>query len=126
MAALLPALPISETEARLPAPARLGITLQARLLLGASAIAVLLAAIVLGALLLPPAEALRCATLNNAEALGQADHLGAIAPGKVADLILLAPEAEQSKLMADALANLGHAFLEKSGAVESEESTSRH
>jgi hypothetical protein len=44
----------------------------------------------------------------------------------LADLILLAPEAEQSKLMADALANLGHAFLEKSGAVESEESTSRH
>ena len=33
----------------------------------------------------------------------------------LADLILLAPETEQSKLMADALANLGQAFLEKSG-----------
>jgi len=44
----------------------------------------------------------------------------------LADLILLAPETEQSKLMADALANLGHAFLEKSGAVEPEESSSRH
>jgi len=38
---------------------------------------------------LSPAEALRCATLNNAEALGQADRLGSIAPGKTADLVLL-------------------------------------
>ncbi len=44
----------------------------------------------------------------------------------LADLILLAPEADQSKLMADVLANLGQAFLEKSGAIEADESSSRH
>jgi hypothetical protein len=44
----------------------------------------------------------------------------------LADLILLAPETDQSKLMADALASLGQAFLEKSGAVEPGESTARH
>lgn len=38
---------------------------------------------------LSPAEALRCATQNNAEALGQADRLGSITPGKTADLVLL-------------------------------------
>ena len=38
---------------------------------------------------LPPAAALRAATLNNAIVLGQKDHLGSIAPGKQADLILL-------------------------------------
>lgn len=35
----------------------------------------------------------------------------------LAELILLAPENEQSKLMADALAHFGQAFLEKSGAI---------
>jgi hypothetical protein len=44
----------------------------------------------------------------------------------LADLILLAPEADQSKLMADALANFGHAFLEKSGVAEPGESNARH
>ena len=44
----------------------------------------------------------------------------------LADLILLAPQADQSKLMADVLANLGQAFLEKSGAIEPDESSSRH
>ena len=43
----------------------------------------------------------------------------------LADLILLAPENEQSKLMADALANLGQAFLEKSG-MEPEDNGARH
>ena len=43
----------------------------------------------------------------------------------LADLILLAPETEQSKLMADALANLGQAFLEKSG-MEPEDNGARH
>ena len=38
---------------------------------------------------LSPAEALRCATLHNARALGQADRLGTIEPGKLADLVLL-------------------------------------
>ncbi len=44
----------------------------------------------------------------------------------LADLILLAPQADQSKLMADVLANLGQAFLEKSGAIEPDESNLRH
>ena len=43
----------------------------------------------------------------------------------LADLTLLAPETDQSKLMADALANLGQAFLEKSG-VEPEDTGARH
>jgi hypothetical protein len=33
----------------------------------------------------------------------------------LAELILLAPENEQAKLMADALAQFGHTFLERSG-----------
>jgi len=44
----------------------------------------------------------------------------------LADLILLAPEAEQAKLMADAIGSFGDAFLEKSGAVASGESGARH
>jgi imidazolonepropionase-like amidohydrolase len=38
---------------------------------------------------LSPAEALPCATLHNARALGQADRVGTIEPGKLADLVLL-------------------------------------
>jgi hypothetical protein len=34
------------------------------------------------------------------------------------DLILLAPEEEQAKLLAVTIGHLGHTFLEKSGAVE--------
>ena len=41
----------------------------------------------------------------------------------LADLILLAAPEEQAKLMADVIANLGTAYLEKSGAVEG---TARH
>jgi hypothetical protein len=41
----------------------------------------------------------------------------------LADLILLAPPTEQAKLMADIVANLGSAYLEKTGAIES---TPRH
>jgi hypothetical protein len=44
----------------------------------------------------------------------------------LADLILLAPPEDQSKLMADVLTNLGQAFLEKSGAIEGDESSRRH
>jgi hypothetical protein len=44
----------------------------------------------------------------------------------LADLILLAPENEQAKLMADVMASFGHCFLEKSGAIESDESNARH
>ena len=38
---------------------------------------------------LPPAAALKSATLLNATALKQAEHLGSIAPGKLADIVLL-------------------------------------
>jgi hypothetical protein len=41
----------------------------------------------------------------------------------LADLILLAPPGDQSKLMADVISNLGQAYLEKSGAIEA---TPRH
>jgi hypothetical protein len=34
------------------------------------------------------------------------------------DLILLAPEEEQAKLLAATISHLGHTFLEKSGAIE--------
>ena len=44
----------------------------------------------------------------------------------LADLILLAPAEDQSKLMADVISNLGQAFLEKSGAIEADESGARH
>ncbi len=37
----------------------------------------------------------------------------------LAELVLLAPPSEQAKLMADALAQFGHVFLEKIGALES-------
>ena len=43
----------------------------------------------------------------------------------LADLILLAPAGDQSKLMADVLANFGLMFIEKSGMVEAGDS-SRH
>ncbi len=38
---------------------------------------------------LPPAQALRAATINAATALGRADTLGSIAPGKIADIIAM-------------------------------------
>lgn len=44
----------------------------------------------------------------------------------LADMILLAPPADQSKLMADVLANFGQAYLEKSGAIEGDDSSRRH
>jgi hypothetical protein len=44
----------------------------------------------------------------------------------LADLILIAPEGDQAKLMADAIASLGHLYLEKSGAIEPGESSARH
>jgi hypothetical protein len=38
---------------------------------------------------LPPAVALQAATRNNAEVLGQQDHLGAVEAGRLADLVVL-------------------------------------
>jgi hypothetical protein len=52
-------------------------------------------------------------------------ELAARVTESLADLILLAPETEQSKLMADALASLGQAFLEKCG-IEPEDTGARH
>jgi hypothetical protein len=42
------------------------------------------------------------------------------------DLILLAPPTDQSKLMADVLTNFGQIYLEKIGAIEGDEGSSRH
>jgi hypothetical protein len=39
------------------------------------------------------------------------------------DLVLLAPEEEQAKLLAATIAHLGQAFLEKSGASEGDSNT---
>ena len=44
----------------------------------------------------------------------------------LADMILLAPPADQAKLMADVLANFGQMYLEKSGAIEGDEPSRRH
>jgi len=44
----------------------------------------------------------------------------------LAELILLAPEGDQAKIMADALAHLGHMFLEKSGALGADTSRAAH
>jgi hypothetical protein len=42
------------------------------------------------------------------------------------ELILLAPESDQSKLMADVLAGFGQMYLEKTGAIEPEVSGATH
>lgn len=44
----------------------------------------------------------------------------------LAELIVLAPESEQAKIIADALAHFGHMILEKSGALEAESSRAAH
>ena len=51
---------------------------------------------------------------------GEADlaELASMMVESLADLILLAPESEQPKLIAYALSGLGQMLLEKSGAVE--------
>jgi hypothetical protein len=45
-------------------------------------------------------------------------NLAARMSESLVELILLAPEEEQGKLLAGAIAHLGNAFLEKSGAIE--------
>jgi hypothetical protein len=52
-------------------------------------------------------------------------ELAAMMAESLAELILLAPEVEQSKLMADCLAHLGHAFLEKS-ELDPDDAGARH
>ena len=49
-------------------------------------------------------------------------ELAARVTESLVDLILLAPPADQTKVMADVLSNLGQLYLEKSGAVEPGES----
>jgi hypothetical protein len=39
------------------------------------------------------------------------------------ELVLLAPEEERAKLLAATIAQLGHAFLERSGAIEGDSDT---
>jgi imidazolonepropionase-like amidohydrolase len=41
---------------------------------------------------IPPAAALRAATLTNAQSLRQAANLGSIAPGKLADIVILSAD----------------------------------
>ena len=53
-------------------------------------------------------------------------ELAVLIAESLADLIVLAPPAEQSKLLADVLANLGQAYLEKIGAGERDEPSLRH
>jgi hypothetical protein len=50
------------------------------------------------------------------------DLVGKMAESFV-DLILLAPEAQQGQMLAEAISQLGSAFLEKSGAIEGESDT---
>ena len=57
-------------------------------------------------------------TVNIAELAGRMAE-------SLVELILLAPEEEHGKLLAETIAHLGHAFLEKSGAVEGD-SDMRH
>ena len=42
------------------------------------------------------------------------------------EVILLAPESDQAKIVADALAHFGNMFLEKSGAVEADPARAPH
>ena len=44
----------------------------------------------------------------------------------LAEVILLAPDSEQAKIMADTLSHFGNMFLEKSGATEADPSRAAH
>jgi hypothetical protein len=59
---------------------------------------------------------------------GEADlsEITAMMVEALAEVILLAPESEQAKVMADALAHFGNMFLEKSGAVEADPARAPH
>jgi hypothetical protein len=49
--------------------------------------------------------------------------LGANIAESLVDLVLLAPEEEQARLLAVTIAHLGHVFLEKSGAIAGDANT---
>jgi hypothetical protein len=57
---------------------------------------------------------------------GDLAELAARLVESLADLVLLAPEDQRAALIADAMASFGQAYLERSGAVEPEESSARH
>lgn len=65
---------------------------------------------------MPPLEALRAATLNAAELLGQTDNLGALEPGKLADVVAVDGDPLQ-----DIGALLRVRFVMKQGAVYRQE-----
>ena len=62
------------------------------------------------------------ARLEQSEIMDLQDLVGKMAESLV-DLILLAPEAQQGQMLAEAISQLGGAFLEKSGAIEGESDT---
>jgi hypothetical protein len=78
-----------------------------------------------------PNDCLHCeinALVEQRLAEGKTDltELGLMVVESLAELILLAPENEQSKMMADVLAHFGHAYLEKSGAIAAGGSSATH
>ena len=62
------------------------------------------------------------ARLEQSEIMDLQDLVGKMAESLV-DLILLAPEAQQGQMLAEAISRLGNAFLEKSGVIEGESDT---
>jgi hypothetical protein len=62
------------------------------------------------------------ARLEQSEMIDLPELAGKMAESLV-DLILLAPEAQQGQMLAEAISQLGNVFLEKSGAIEGESDT---
>jgi hypothetical protein len=60
--------------------------------------------------------------MEQSETVNLADVAGKITES-LAEVILLAPKKEQGNMLADVTKNLGHAFLEKSGAIEDGQDT---
>jgi ABC-type branched-subunit amino acid transport system substrate-binding protein len=54
------------------------------------------------------------------------EDLTAMIAEALADWILMAPEIDQAKLLADAMAQLGQMYLEKSGAIDGDPSRATH
>ena len=60
--------------------------------------------------------------LDRSSTIDLADIAARIAESLV-DLVLLAPEPQQAQMLAEAIANLGQVFLEKSGAMGAQSET---
>jgi imidazolonepropionase-like amidohydrolase len=71
---------------------------------------------------IPPLEVLKIATHNGAVALGLADEIGSVEPGKVADLLVLATDPTKSLRNTRAIIHifLGGTFLNPSALLASE------